>query len=254
MREDLSQKILQTIEDKQMKPKPKWHFLLKNWVFWILGIGAVFIGALSFAVIVFIVKNNDWDFYAYTHIHLVKFIFLTLPYLWVLIVVGLIALAQYQIKHTTHGYRYPLKYLLGVIMGCSVLFGLGFYQFGFGQTIDEKFVRQIPLYREMIHRRELRWEHPEEGRLAGTVREITSEELFLEDFSGKTWQVFYTQETSMPPFFEIEPNDRLRIFGKQQAENQFYAERLGPWLLREKKPQFLKRFLFERKSEGERSN
>ena len=31
MREDLSQKILQTIEKKHMKPKPKWRFLLKNW-------------------------------------------------------------------------------------------------------------------------------------------------------------------------------------------------------------------------------
>jgi len=254
MREDLSQKILQTIEKKHMKPKPKWRFLLKNWLWWILGIITICIGALAFAITVFIIKNNDWDFYAYTHMNLVKFVFLTLPYLWVLAIIALIGLAQYQIKHTQHGYRYPLKYLIGIIVVASVVSGFFFYQFGFAQTIDETFVDQLPLYREMMHRRELRWDHPEEGRLAGIVHETKPGELLLEDFSGKTWHVFYTQKTLLPPLFEIEVSDRLRILGKQQGENQFYAERLGPWLLREKRLQFLKRFLFERKSQGERSN
>ena len=58
-KENISKQVLEKIKDKKIKPKSKWEFLLKDYVWWFLGILALNIGGLAFSVIIYFLVNND---------------------------------------------------------------------------------------------------------------------------------------------------------------------------------------------------
>ena len=60
-KKSISKKILQKIRKEQIKPKPKWEFLLKNYVFWGAFILSIIVGGLASSVAIFRLVNNDWD-------------------------------------------------------------------------------------------------------------------------------------------------------------------------------------------------
>lgn len=245
--QNISERVFNTIKERGITPKPKWQFLLKNSLLWVVAIGTIFLGAISFAILVFLFQNNDWDFYQYIHQHLISFLVFSLPFLWMGLFLMFIFLAQYQMKRTKHGYRYSLKYLFGIVLFFTMFLGIIFYQIGFGQAIDEKLASSFTLYKEILSNREMRWSQPLEGLLSGTVLSVQTNRFELKDFQGKTWTITITPQTHIFPFFHIETTDRLRLIGKQINVNTFEAQRIGPWILR--KPQLFKKFLFEKKSE-----
>ncbi|HSA07753.1 MAG TPA: hypothetical protein P5099_00025, partial [Candidatus Moranbacteria bacterium] len=60
---EISDKIIKDIKEKNIHPKPRWFFAVRNLAFWLLFIAAIFVGALSFAVILDVLTNHDWDIY-----------------------------------------------------------------------------------------------------------------------------------------------------------------------------------------------
>jgi heme/copper-type cytochrome/quinol oxidase subunit 2 len=111
--EELSQKVLETIKDKHLKPKPKWEFMLKNYIIWILSITSLVVGSFAFAVIIYMVRNSNWDLYQNLSGNLLGLILASLPYFWFIFLIIFILISYYNFRHTKSGYRY--KFYLIVV-------------------------------------------------------------------------------------------------------------------------------------------
>ena len=81
---DISRDVLKTIEEKHIKPKPRWTFLLKDYAIWILGAFSLIVGSLAFSVIIYMLKNNDWEVYRHLSGSLPGFVVITMPYFWLI--------------------------------------------------------------------------------------------------------------------------------------------------------------------------
>jgi hypothetical protein len=187
---NISEKVLEKIKEEKIIPKPRWQFLLKNYVLWTIFGASIIVGSLSLAVILHTTFENDWDIYRYLDKSLLEYILISLPYFWIILLAILLAVAYYDYRHTKTGYRYRYYWIvLGSIL-VSFILGLGFLRLGMGKEIDEVFTRHVPYYSGTLkHKKEI-WSHPEKGLLAGRIKIIIDDKDFnLEDFRGKVWEV-----------------------------------------------------------------
>lgn len=190
MKNSLSQRVLEKIKEKKIMPKPRWEFLLKDYVIWGLGILCLLVGSLAMAVMIYMIQNNNWDLYKYVSDSLLGFVFATLPYFWIVILALFILAADYNLKHVKGGYRYRLPaVVVASIIICGFL-GTLFYNFGLGRIIDNAFTTNLPVYERLSrHRRDV-WHKPPKGVLAGMIiGQSGSDEYEFRDLEDRSWRV-----------------------------------------------------------------
>lgn len=103
--------ILDKIKSSKIQPRPRWHFVLKNYFIWFFSIMAMIVGALSFSVVIYMLKFNDRGMYYEPVSSLAKFIVVSLPYFWLALLTIFVLLIFFNLKHTKHGYRFSLLVL-----------------------------------------------------------------------------------------------------------------------------------------------
>jgi hypothetical protein len=222
---------LEEIKEKKIQPKPKWEFLLKEYLIWVFGIGSLLVGGLAFSVIIHMSITNDWDVYEYINNSLVSFILATLPYFWLMCLGIFIALAYYNFKHTKSGYHYQIHALVLVSVISSILLGGVFYSVGLGRTLDVVFSENVPAYHQFMNHRRALWKHPEKGLLAGIITEKNGDDIKVKDFDGKTWSISL-DDIIFDDDLDIEKGSRVRLIGRVTSDGEFKAERLMPWVRR----------------------
>ncbi|MFH1565392.1 MAG: hypothetical protein ABIC82_06190 [bacterium] len=226
--EKFDQEILGKIKEKKSGQKSKWHFLLKNYVIWAVGVLALIIGGLAFSVIIYLLKYNDWSAYKQINRSFFEFILLTLPYFWVLFLALFVLIVNYDIKRTKKGYRYPLPILVAASITISILLGGIFFRFGLGEVIDDVLGERAPFYEKIFNRQADFWSHPEEGRLAGFVLSKNSDtEFVILDIKQNEWKVQLEQNENFPSV-EIKIGHPIRVAGSKLEENIFSAEMIMP--------------------------
>jgi len=225
----ISQEVLDKI--KNVKPKPRWEFLLKNYAIWSLGLISLILGSLAFATILYMMINNDWDVHQQIAGTMPKFILLTLPYFW-LIFLSLFILAAYvNFKHTKKGYKFPLSKVILSSVVINILFGLLLYGTGVARAVDDLLAVRAPFYKQLINPRHQLWSNIEDGFLAGMVIAIEDEFLVIDDVNHNTWYVNNFRESLppiLPPGFIIEEGTILRIIGRPMDDGYFMAEKILP--------------------------
>lgn len=225
---NLQDTILQKIEDDAIQPKSKWSFLLKEYLIWVLGGLSIVIGSLSVSIIYFIIRNSDWDIYEHLTESGVGFFISSIPYLWLLVLAGFIWLAHYQVKHTKHGYKYPILALLLFVIGASTFGGAVLTKANVGRFVHAQLNEYSEFYRDHADPKMRRWRHPMKGRVAGIVEHIDDDYLELEDDDDREWKVLLPQN---PIFNEYQPDEdeRIRVFGKLIDEDTIEAKQILPW-------------------------
>lgn len=190
MQENFDQALLGRLKNEKLKPAPRWHFLLKNYAIWLLGIVSFVVGSISVALIIHLVKNNDWAIYDEISNSLWQFIFLTLPYFWIILLALFLGAMYYNLRHTKGGYHYSVPVMLGLCIVSSVGAGLVLHEFAVGQAIDDLLGESAPYYREIINPQAMLWDAPEQGRLIGVISSSTGENNFyLIDYRHKEWLI-----------------------------------------------------------------
>jgi hypothetical protein len=222
-----SQKILEKIKEEKIKPTPKWHFLLKNYFIWAAFAISVLIGSLSFSVILYILTDSNWDIYKYLDKNFAEYLLLSLPYFWILFIIGFILLSYYNYKHTKKGYKYASYLVIILSVVISFVFGGTLFAFGLGEKIDQALSNNIPYYQQKIIENKIeRWHHPEKGLLIGTVEEaISDEEVIVKDFENKEWLV-KLEEKIPKEIMEQRINKEIRMIGEKENEGKFNAKNL----------------------------
>ncbi|MCK5415801.1 hypothetical protein KAI92_00045 [Candidatus Parcubacteria bacterium] len=222
LNEKFDQELLGKIKDKKIIPR--WHFLFKDCFVWFFGILSLIFGSLSFSVIFYLVKHNEWDVYSQIGESFSSFVFLVLPYFWILFLVFFMIIVYFNMKNTKKGYRYPLHVIVFMNIMVSMLFGVLFFYIGFGQAIDDALGERVPFYSEVINRRMNFWCQAEKGKLVGTVIEIKNENSFvlIDVCHKKEWIIEHDASV------KIKIEKPIRLTGEMIADDIFKAEIILP--------------------------
>ncbi|MCX6794602.1 MAG: hypothetical protein NTY31_01190 [Candidatus Falkowbacteria bacterium] len=228
--EEFDQKLTEKIKEAKIAPKPRWHFLLKDYVVWVAGALALLIGAAAVSVMIYLLKNNGWELREETHKSVIEFFLLTLPYFWIIFLGIFVFILYYNLKHTKKGYRYPvwLIALAGVLS--SIILGSIFFLFGLGQRIDNVLGQSAPLYEIVMNRQLSFWFNPEEGRLAGIIiSEVDDGNFYLVDSAGDDWQVLgrNSGSDSRSPDF-LKAGEPINLIGQILEDKKFRADIIRP--------------------------
>lgn len=227
---EFDQKLVEKISRENIAPKPRWHFLLKDYVVWISGALSLLVGAATVSVMIYLIKYNGWEFRGETNKSFLEFFLLTLPYFWIIFLGIFVFILYYNLKHTKKGYRYPvwLVAVSGVLS--SIILGSVFFLFGIGQKIDNVLGERAPLYEIVINRQLSFWFNPGEGRLAGMIAsDIVGGNFYLVDPTGQTWLVSDQKigaEVRQPEF--IKAGEPVNLIGQVTGDNTFQAEIIRP--------------------------
>ena len=223
----ISQDTLKKIQNKDIKPKPRWHFLLKDYVVWILGLISLLVGSLSFSVVLYMLVNNDWDVYGQISGSMWQFVLTTLPYFWLLFLLIFILAAYYNFRHTKGGYRFDIKKLIIGSVVFSMLFGVFLFKAGIGQAIDTMVSGNESFYKNFINRRAHVWSQTDKGLLAGILESVEDEQhIIIRSMDGSVWRVEISS-AKVPPI-PIRIGEPLRIIGEAQVDNVFKAQAILP--------------------------
>ncbi len=225
----LSQKIADQIKKQKISPKSKWIFTLKNAAFWLIFVLSVFAGARALGVVFFTFSGMDYGLLANSKGPLLKPLLLVFPLFWSSSFLLFLLLAMLGLHHTKNAYKIPLRKLVGINLGLSLVLGILLALAGDAKRLDHQFEEHVKWGRNLETRQVHLWSAPEQGRLAGVVIEKTGEEiLLLNDFNQEMWTVYIQKGEQWRPF-QIEKDVELRITGNMLSENEFEAEFLAPW-------------------------
>jgi hypothetical protein len=216
------QRIIEKIKQGHIQPRPRWKFLFRNYLTWMLFIMAIFVGSLAFGVIIFMTKDTDWQYYPETE-GLIQKILITLPYFWLVILMVFAAMAFYNFRHTKKGYIYNPLLIVLLSVTVSIIIGAAVYATGGGEKLEDIFYRKMPFYQKIIRFHGRLLSAPQQGRIPGIIAEIGENQILIKDFQGGIWSI----TTSTDQFIA---GQRVIIYGRHPIEEKFEAQMIQSWL------------------------
>jgi hypothetical protein len=231
--ESISEKVIDKIARDKISPKPKWHFLLKNYVLWSGFVFSIGIGSLAVGIIFHLANESDWDVYRYLGKGYGESIIETVPYLWIGFVFIFLGIAYYNYRHTVSGYRYCAYYIVFSSLVISFVFGYACYALGLGRSMDEMLSSKVNCYCGSAVRQKQLWSQPDKGLLSGRIVEIRIDDNFdLEDFEGQVWQIRKENDEIIYRNVIMQTNEQVKIIGRRkEAEPRvFIAKEVRPWM------------------------
>lgn len=227
--DNFTKKILKKIEKESVSQKPAWYFWALEGGKYAFFFFSVLFGALSFAVILHFLIDSDAFLTPLLPGNIWEAIFLFLPIIWILSLLGFLGGALFFFRHAGRGYRIPLlKILLGNIVG-SICIGYGMYAFGMGESIDTIFAENLPLYRGIEDRKYQFWAHPERGVLAGELLSFDHSHGQLKDFQGEMWTLVFHEEIEEGEKMILVPRNVIKIAGEHEKDHIFLVKKVLPW-------------------------
>jgi hypothetical protein len=223
-----SEKILQSIKEENIQPQPRWKFLAKNSALWIMFAIALFVGALSFSVIVNLLMDHDWDIYLRLHKTFGQYMLLSLPYLWIMCLLIFSSLAYYDFVHIKGWYRHRVYAVVSISIIGSLFLGILLFCSGVGKKIDQVLDARVPFYEMMNINKKKIWCHPDEGLLGGEIMKMpmeTPDRFTIVDCNGHIWEIDKSELRS----FGIKVGEKIKIIGKEINGRQFEAEEFRHW-------------------------
>jgi hypothetical protein len=225
-----SENIISKIEEKNLKPKPRWEFVFKNYFLWIIGVLSLLFGALSFSLIIYLFNSKGTVFSDKFGASSLEIFLVVIPIFWLAFLALFIFLFYLNLKKTKRAYKYSPFLILIIGLIFSIVLGISFYALGFSKKLDSVLGRNINpvVYGRFMNPQLAFWSEPEKGRLSGVVSELRDHESFyLVDKDSKEWLVVYK---NLPPsnILRIEKGLTIRSFGEKIADEQFNAIRIMP--------------------------
>jgi heme/copper-type cytochrome/quinol oxidase subunit 2 len=234
-----SEQIIHEIEKRKVVPIPRWHFILRRSVFWVLALISVITGAISMATAIYVFIDND---YISDQVNIEKFfeqrplvevIIQSIPYVW-LVALGLFILAAYYgVRHTRKGYRYPMTRVIGGSLLLSLLLCGILNAFDIGKYIHRYLIENVRGYDRLVNTNEILWTRMDKGLLGGKVVRFSVRDSIIEiqDYKHRHWKV----DISGAQIHLTKPitiGKYLKITGVKTAPDSFKATTIHPWARR----------------------
>lgn len=226
---NLIQDTLSRIKEQHIQPEPRWKFVLRKIGLWIL-IGLVaFLASASISVGYFLLSQLDWDLYRFTHHNRFSYFFSIMPYFWLILLAIFAAGVFWGVRRTENGYRFNWLKIVAVTVAGLILLGFLLSYAGLDRRFNNVMMKRMPYYAENIETKEKQWMQPEEGLLAGVIKDISRDGLELRDLGGADWNVEMSEKTFVRPMVRIERGEMVKIIGTKKDGKNFEALEVRPW-------------------------
>ena len=225
----MSKSVIEKIKKSDIKPIPRWQFLLKDSFLWILSIINIVLGSIGFSIIIYLIRNNDMVSDIKLANTFFEWIIFSLPILWILLTIFFLVISFYYFKNTEGGYRFNAAKILVLSIAISILFGFVFYTSGVAEKLNDIFGRNVPYYKHTMDVRNAMWSRADEGFLGGTILSVNSQKrsLLLEDFKGVQWSIHY-DGAFVRGRLVLAVGEGIKILGEKEGESTFTAKEIRP--------------------------
>ncbi len=228
--------ILDEIEKRKVVPIPRWHFLLRRSVFWVLAVFSVITGSISMATAIYVFVDHD---FVVDHANINRFldqqpliedIIVSIPYLWLVAMVLFVLVAYYGLRHTRKGYRYPTLRLIAGSMLLSLLLSGLLNLFDVGLIIHRYLIENVRAYGRLVYTNEQRWSQVKKGWLGGKVirEDKVQRQLIVMDYRKRLWTVDIGTTTVKPGTLML-PGKYIKITGTKTGSQSFQATSIQGW-------------------------
>ena len=226
-KKDLSKEVLKKIKDKDLKPAPRWKFLLKKSFLWGALYFSLLIGGIATSIIIFMLLTNDWDVYRSVDSSFLEFLLKTMPYFWIGIFALFIFIAYYNFKKTSKGYKYKFSIIAAASIAVCLIVGGLLFSFGLAKRIENSILNTVPYYHQLSDTPRMKmWSQPEKGLLGGKIIKPPKKDLIeIMDFENKKWEVIPPEEMKKP----LKKDMLIQAIGEKLDEGTFKAQNIRPW-------------------------
>jgi 4-amino-4-deoxy-L-arabinose transferase-like glycosyltransferase len=209
----ISEETLKIIQSKEIKPIPKWEFVAKNWLLWLMILGSLMLAIVGSSLSWFGLAGEEIE-----------------PYMG-MILAGVFALGAYGLfERTKKAYRIQRWQVLGAIVIIGVVSGGIFYVTGMARNIDRGLEKNVPYYRNLAPLKVETWSQPENGRLSGKIEKILgNKRMEISDFEGKSWVVDFGQAL-VRGRVEMLVGEEIKVIGVMVQNGVFEASEIRPWM------------------------
>jgi hypothetical protein len=223
---NIQNKIIQKLKKEQIKPKPKYTFLLKKYLLWTSAIVAIILGSLALSIIYYFLKNQDISLYI-NELSLSQTLLISIPYLWIIALIGFLFLAAYNLKHIEFGYRLHIIQVIIVYFIISLILSIFIYQIGLADKLQAIFIDNSNTYQNYTHKKFEMWQRPDSGRLAGKLLINQNKILYLKDFKANLW-LLDMHDLKQKPNFKLQPFDNIKVIGEKTGTSTFKVYDIKP--------------------------
>ncbi|NTU58986.1 MAG: hypothetical protein HGB00_08755 [Chlorobiaceae bacterium] len=232
-----SELILDEIEKRHVVPIPRWHFILKRSIFWLLAVISVITGSISMATAIYVFLDNDFIVdranieRLFAQRPFIEEVVESIPYVWLIAMLLFIFAAYYGFRHTKKGYRYPtLRVIAGSMMVSLLICGV-LNIFDVGRHIHRYLIENIQGYGQLVFTNEIRWAQMEKGYLGGKVVSVSIPEhiAVVKDYKNRLWSVD-VGKAELRPGAQIAPGRYLKVTGVKTGPLTFQAISIRPWV------------------------
>ncbi len=224
----MSERVLGTIEEKGIAPKPAWHFMLREWVVWLIATISLVLGSVATALTIYIADASRFIERQIERSSL-DTLFSIVPVVWLLLLGVGIFYTVHALHETRHGYRWHTAWLVGFALGLSVAIGYGVHAAGVGASIDRYLISEMPLYKPLTGFHPMHWQRPESGVVAGVIEEVEGGKVTIRTVAGEELTVHTTQQTRVLQQGELREGMHVRVIGTTTDEELFTAEEVAPF-------------------------
>lgn len=209
---NISDKTIKLITDRQIKPIPKWEFLIKNWGLWLAFIFCLIVLVMGTALSYFSLIDN-----------------LITPYFWIFIGLLFLFLSYLLFEKTKKAYHLQKWQVIFSLCFMGLIFGGIIFRIGAANKIDKNLEMNLPYYRHLVPMKLQLWNNPGQGYLSGSIVNLTTLDNFqLQDFNGKLWTI-----TASSPLVrgrvQILVGEQIKLIGTQTDKNTFDVDEIRPW-------------------------
>lgn len=230
----ISDRVLERIHTEAITPSPKWLFWCSDMMVWVLWVLTVLAGAIAVSIMLYVAHHARYALYEATHETWFLFFVEVLPYIWVSFFIVMASLAYFNLRHTKHGYRYPMWFLLVSSMAGSIVGGFILSLFSVGYLMDTVMQNTMSTY-PSLERAEMRmWQMPSEGRLVGIFSDVdpnAEATVTFIDTHNETWSV-NIRELKIEDRELLEYEGSVRLLGTttDMVRRLFHACGIFPWM------------------------
>ncbi len=209
----VSEETLKIIQNKKIRPIPKWEFVAKNWLLWLMMGGSLGVAMVGSSLSWFGLVGEEIE-----------------PYLGIGLMV-IFAIGAYGLfERTKKAYKFVKWQALVVIILIGVISGGVLYLSGMAQKMDGELERSVPYYRNLAPLKMETWSQAEEGRLSGKITKLLGNgQIEINDFEEKTWVIDYNQAI-VRGRVEMVVGGEIKIIGKMGENGEFVASEIRPWV------------------------
>jgi hypothetical protein len=216
-----SEKIIEKIKKDHIVMESYFRLNWKNYLFWIVLLGTLSIGALFFSFIIINLLDIRLEIFRYLGVgRIFRSLISTAPYLWLgLFVLALIS-GYLAFRKTRRGYRYSILAITSIGVIVVSMAGVIFHLTGISATLG----RGMPDQGRMTFPIQERWSHPKDKLLGGEIIELHPNDFMLVNFRDEIWEVKYSKETELVKLRQLEVGMQVGIIGEIIGENKFNSE------------------------------